>query len=202
MSILQGKVTNQQVKTSKKGNEYQRVEIENITGHRSWWTSFADRPMLVGETVMCAVKQMGDGEVIDDYELDGDAPQAASKPPESTSKPSNDDSDVWRKKDLRISSLAIFGHIWAGSAAGHEREVLDKAIKMAIQLEKRVNAYVSGADIDGMKQSLQDEVAQRAQESDHAASADNTDVGGAYDPNVPPNTGEPAGDNFDDDIPF
>ena len=202
MTTLQCTIKQVQEKTSKKGNAFQRVLTVDATGNEEWFTSFATHHFAPGQTGTAAIKEgsfhekYGQSYLIDDW-IPGEGEQPAHKPPASPqSSPAQgtaEDPDVWRKKDLNICTQAFFKVMYGTSDFGGGGACLDASFKLACALEKKIEAYVSGWDVNGMKESLQDQVAREVAESDNLS---NQGHEGSGDP------GEPAHPAFDDDIPF
>ena len=214
MSIAHGKVIKLSYKDwppndkNPEGNRTYSVLLQDDAGGEQWFTNYAyekhGQPPE-GATITASVEQKGKYPYFTDYQIEGAS--GAGMTPASASVPNNlkrpveagsggsssPDADTWRKKDLSIATQAIFKVIYNPDAQS-SKEILDIAFKCACYLEKKVNAYVSGADIDAMRRSLADEVQAAVNEQD--SHADHTEVAG------PEHTSQPDDPGFDDDIPF
>ena len=205
MSVLHCTVKVVKPGTMKNGNPYQRLCLEKPDGTDEWMPNFTGKMVNVGDKLIAEIKEgryseeYGQQYLIDDFVIDGgaSAKESTQRPAESNSGGSSSpDADTWRKKDLVISTQAIFKTIAPLPTKNNMTysETLVSCFKLACELEKRVNAYVAGADIDGMKRNLADEV--QAAVNEQGSYAGNTDVAG------PEHTSQPDDPGFDDDIPF
>lgn len=217
MSIAHGKVMKLSYKDwppndkNPEGNRTYSVLLQDDAGGEQWFTNYAyekhGQPPE-GATITASVEQKGKYPYFTDYQIEGasgagmtpasaSVPNNLKRPVESNSSGSSSpDADTWRKKDLVISTQAIFKTIAPLPTKNNMTysETLVSCFKLACELEKRVNAYVAGADIDGMKRNLADEVQAAVNEQD--SHADNAEVAG------PEHTNQPDDPGFDDDIPF
>lgn len=216
MSIAHGKVMKLSYKDwppndkNPEGNRTYSVLLQDDAGGEQWFTNYAyekhGQPPE-GATITASVEQKGKYPYFTDYEINGAS--GAGMTPASASVPNNlkrpaeagsggsssPDADTWRKKDLSIATQALFKTIYPLSKEAFTVSMaLDASFKGACYLEKKINAYVAGADIDGMKRNLADEVQAAVNEQDNHA--DNAEVAG------PEHTSQPDDPGFDDDIPF
>lgn len=218
MSIAHGEVMKLSYKDwppnekNPEGNRTYSVLLRDDAGGEQWFTNYAyekhGQPPE-GAVLTASVEQKGKYPYFTDYQIDGatgagltpaiaSVPSNLKRPAEASSGGSSSpDADTWRKKDLSIATQAIFKTAYPiASAAGKvsATEIMDHSFKVACFLERKINAYVAGADIDGMKGNLADEVQAAVNEQD--SHADNTDVAG------PEHTSQPDDPGFDDSIPF
>ena len=198
MSVLHCTVKQIKDGNMKNGNPYQRLCVVDGAGKEQWMPCFNGKMVKVGDKLIAEIKegqyseQYGQSYIIDDYVLEGGGTAAPVTGQESSSSAPTPEADTWRKKDLRISALALFRDIYP--IDGDVKDSMDKAIRAAKYLEKTVNAYVAGADINEMKRNLADDVAEKV------SNANSPEVAGEFD-NIPQASTDqhPA---FDDDIPF
>lgn len=208
MSVLHCTVKSIKPGTMKNGNPYQRLCLDDGTGQDQWMPCFNGRMVSVGDKLIATIKegqyseQYGQSYIIDDFVLEGgdSATQATSQP--HTNRPaeansSAPDADTWRKKDLHIATQAAFKAMASNPGyidrIGDYEPLAKEAFRIAKYWEKAIKAYVAGADVDGLKRNLADDVQAAIEQDNHA---DNTEVAG------PEHTSQPDDPGFDDDLPF
>ena len=202
MSVLNGTVKKVGSKTWDDGNTSYSILVMDDAGGEAWYTNYAydkagQPPIDTRITAELRTSKNGK-DYISDFVVDGGQAPTQPKSQPHTNRPaeansSTPDADTWRKKDLNIATQAIFKTIYPGQDELNVQDALALAFKGACFIEKKINAYVAGADIEGLKRNLADDVQAAVEQDNHA---DNTEVAG------PEHTSQPDDPGFDDDIPF
>lgn len=184
MAVLQGVVQAKEDKTSKKGKQYLRLQING-----EWWTSFARTYPQIGDAIEAATKPLGDGEIIDDLMIVGQGEQAAQAHSGAASAPPAPQHDRESYKQLSIMCQSAFTTIVNNSVTPADKPIATheamakQAFKTAVFWDKKIKAYQGGLDVDAMKAGLNEDLSNQQSQ----------DVG---------SSAPPSSEDFDDDIPF
>ncbi len=187
MSVIIGTVRNFESKPSQYGDgNFERIQIETDNGYKSWYTSYANRHVDVGEEITAELRtsKKSNKEYIASFELRG-AEQAQrdrgyESQPKAQTPATGAHSGSQEERQLSIVSQAIFKTTYNPEKGIQEQ--IDTSIKAALYLEKRVRAAVAAKHVNAAKELLE------AQENEDLSQSQSTDSG--------------AEPDFDDTIPF
>jgi hypothetical protein len=191
MSVIIGTVRNFESKPSQYGDgNFERIQIETDNGYKSWYTSYANRHVDVGEEITAELRtsKKSNKEYIASFELRG-AEQAQrdrgyeSQPKAQTparSAPAASQGNDSRERQISIVTQSLFKTIYP---AKHESgitaaECLKGCIELAMTLEKDIKKAVAAQHMENAKAALEAE-----QQNQEAQQAD--DDGGFIDDDVP-----------------
>tara|TARA_S200002703_G_scaffold15841_2_gene13477 strand:- start:314 stop:922 length:609 start_codon:yes stop_codon:yes gene_type:complete len=191
MSVIIGTVRNFESKPSQYGDgNFERIQIETDNGYKSWYTSYANRHVDVGEEITAELRESKKTgkEYIASFELRGaeaaqrdrgyDGMPKAQTPARSAPGASQGDSS--EERQLSIVTQSLFKTIFPVAAAEMQAEdCLLHCIKLAMKLEKEVKKAVAAKHLNGAKAALNEEQNQQAQQASDDAE------GGFIDDDVP-----------------
>jgi hypothetical protein len=191
MSVIIGTVRNFESKPSQYGDgNFERIQIETDNGYKSWYTSYANRHVDVGEEITAELRESKKTgkEYIASFELRGaeaaqrdrgyDGMPKAQTPARSAPGASQGDSS--EERQLSIVTQSLFKTIYPERAQQEDPiDVLKGCIKLALAMEKEIKKAVAAKHINGAKAALNEEQNQQAQQ------ASDDEAGGFIDDDVP-----------------
>lgn len=182
MSTFEGTIVQAEEKTSKKGKPYIRLEIDN--GNKAWWTGFCTlQPLSVGARCIFSVKTVGDGDIIDDYNIIVPGTGSAAPSAGAHSAAPAASGKHYGSRDMWIATECIYQH-WLAKCEGEVSPdtisiMVKAAADMAIEINEKFKDY-------------------ETRETRPAVALIKTVTEGMTDRNPPPG----AYEKIDDDIPF